>query len=165
MVDSGDPSRHYGVRYRIRDEIARSWLRRVAPRPNGSGFVSGAALLIARADFDRIGGFDEEYFLFYEDIDLCLRANAAGIGTFVDERFTVRHSGAHSTSAAFRHVADVVVRIGSSLPPSTRLPGRWLPLLCRGRLHRSGRMYMAVRRTRARHFALAAHAARDLLGR
>jgi N-acetylglucosaminyl-diphospho-decaprenol L-rhamnosyltransferase len=101
MVGSGDPSRHYGVRYRVRDEIARSWFRHVAPRPTGSGFVSGAAFLIAKTDFDRIGGFDESYFLFYEDIDLCLRANAAGIGTYVDERFTVRHAGAHSTSGRF----------------------------------------------------------------
>lgn len=101
MVDSGDPSRHYGVRYRIRDEIARSWLRRSSPKPAGSGFVSGAALLITRADFGRIGGFDEHYFMFYEDIDLCLRANAAGIETFVDDRFTVLHTGAHSTSSRF----------------------------------------------------------------
>lgn len=101
MVDSGDPSRHYGVRYRVRDEIARSWFRRSSQRPAGTGFVSGAALLIARADFERIGGFDERYFLFYEDIDFCLRANGAGIGTFVDERFMVRHSGAHSTSSRF----------------------------------------------------------------
>ncbi|HUF98859.1 MAG TPA: hypothetical protein VMM60_12090 [Ilumatobacter sp.] len=101
MVDSGDPSRHYGVRYRIRDEMARSWLRLRGQRPNGAGFVSGAALLIARADFERIDGFDEGYFLFYEDIDLCLRANAAGIGTYVDDRFTVRHTGAHSTSSRF----------------------------------------------------------------
>ena len=101
MVDSGDPSRHYGVSYRVRDEIARSWLRRGGPPPNGTGFVSGAALLIANADFERVGRFDEGYFLFYEDIDLCLRANEAGVGTHVDERFTVRHSGAHSTSGQF----------------------------------------------------------------
>jgi GT2 family glycosyltransferase len=101
MVDSGDPSRHYGASYRIRDEIARSWLRRSARWPDGTGFVSGAALLIARSDFQRIGGFDEQYFLFYEDIDFCLRANALGIGTYIDERFTVRHTGAHSTSSRF----------------------------------------------------------------
>jgi GT2 family glycosyltransferase len=101
MVDSGDPGRHWGRRYRIRDEIARSWLRRRGPRPVGRGFVSGAALLIDRASFGRIGGFDEAYFLFYEDIDLCLRANELGIATRVDERWTVRHVGAHSTQSQF----------------------------------------------------------------
>jgi GT2 family glycosyltransferase len=101
MVDSGHPGHHSGVRYRVRDEITRSWLRRRGPRPHGRGFVSGAALLIDRESFARIGGFDDHYFLFYEDIDLCLRANQAGIRTCIDERWTVRHSGAHSTQRSF----------------------------------------------------------------
>ena len=101
MVDSGSPGKHFGTSYRIRDEISRSWLRRDGKRPNGRGFVSGAALLIDRASFERVGGFDERYFLFYEDIDLCLRANAVGIATQIDDRWTVRHAGAHSTRPCF----------------------------------------------------------------
>jgi N-acetylglucosaminyl-diphospho-decaprenol L-rhamnosyltransferase len=101
MVDSGPPSEHYGRRYRIRDEIARSWLRRQPRRPDGRGYVSGAALLIERSTFEQIGGFDEGFFLFYEDIDLCLRANAAGYATVIDDRWTVRHGRHHSTSAEF----------------------------------------------------------------
>jgi GT2 family glycosyltransferase len=101
MVDSGDPGRHWGTDYRVRDEIARSWLRRRPPPPTGRGFVSGAALLVDRASFERVGGFDERYFLFYEDIDLCLRANALGVTTAIDERWVVRHAGAHSTRPRF----------------------------------------------------------------
>jgi GT2 family glycosyltransferase len=101
MVDSGPPGEHYGRSYRIRDEIARSWLRRQPERPEGHGYVSGAALLIERAAFEQIGGFDEGFFLFYEDIDLCLRANAAGYPTVVDERWMVRHGRHHSTSERF----------------------------------------------------------------
>jgi GT2 family glycosyltransferase len=63
--------------------------------------VSGAALLVDRASFERVGGFDEGYFLFYEDIDLCLRANAAGVTTVIDPRWQVRHAGAHSTRPRF----------------------------------------------------------------
>jgi N-acetylglucosaminyl-diphospho-decaprenol L-rhamnosyltransferase len=101
MIESGDPGRHWGVQYRIRDEIARSWFRWRGPRPTGRGFVSGAAMLVDRASFQLVGGFDERYFLFYEDIDLCLRANDEGIVTLVDERWVVRHAGAHSTSSQF----------------------------------------------------------------
>jgi GT2 family glycosyltransferase len=101
MVDSGPPGEHYGRRYRIRDEVARSWLRRQPRRPDGSGYVSGAALLVERAAFERIGGFDEGFFLFYEDIDLCLRANAAGYPTLIDDRWTVRHGRHHSTGERF----------------------------------------------------------------
>lgn len=101
MVESGAPGTHSGIGYRVRDEIARSWLRHRGPPPDGRGFVSGAALLVGHAAFDRIGGFDEGYFLFYEDIDLCLRGNAIGIETRIEDRWAVRHAGAHSTNARF----------------------------------------------------------------
>src|SRR3546814_3365651 len=39
--------------------------------------VSGALMLLPRALFDRIGGFDEGYRLHVEDLDLCRRAREA----------------------------------------------------------------------------------------
>ena len=41
--------------------------------------VSGALMLVPRAAFDRIGGFDEGYFLHFEDLDLCRRLRDAGL--------------------------------------------------------------------------------------
>jgi GT2 family glycosyltransferase len=101
MVDSGHPGEYYGRSYRIRDEVARSWLRRRPPRPDGRGYVSGAAMLIERVTFDRLGGFDPRYFMFYEDIDLCLRANRAGVPTIVEPNWSVRHARGHSTRTRF----------------------------------------------------------------
>lgn len=101
MISTRHPFAHTGQGYRIRDEIARSWLRRSGPPPDGTGFVSGAALLVDRATFDRVGGFDERYFMFYEDIDLCARANAIGARTIVETEWAVRHEGAHSTRSRF----------------------------------------------------------------
>ena len=40
--------------------------------------VSGAFLMMDRPSFDRVGGFNEEYFLHVEDIDLCQRMRAIG---------------------------------------------------------------------------------------
>lgn len=53
-----------------------------------SDWVSGAFLLCRTQDFREVGGFDEDYFLYYEDIDLCRRARERGqsakfIGTAV----------------------------------------------------------------------------------
>jgi N-acetylglucosaminyl-diphospho-decaprenol L-rhamnosyltransferase len=51
------------------------------PIPNGAEeveIVSGAILLMSRAVFDRLGGFDETFFLHCEDMDLCRRARDAG---------------------------------------------------------------------------------------
>ncbi|MDQ3726200.1 MAG: glycosyltransferase, partial [Actinomycetota bacterium] len=40
--------------------------------------VCGAACLLRRELFDQLGGYDERYFAFYEDVDLNVRAHVAG---------------------------------------------------------------------------------------
>src|SRR5690606_18968949 len=42
------------------------------------GAVSGALMMMRRTDFVMVGGFDEEYFLHVEDVDLCRRVEEAG---------------------------------------------------------------------------------------
>lgn len=53
--------------------------------------VTGACLLVERALWDHLGGFDEAYVNGGEDIDLCLRARAAGRVNAVALRSVVRH--------------------------------------------------------------------------
>ncbi len=58
------------------------------------GEISGAALLIRRAVYERIGGFDTGLFLFYEDVDLCKRVGDAGFGVYyVPQAKVVHHWG------------------------------------------------------------------------
>ena len=53
--------------------------------------VSGALMLMPRALFERIGGFDEGYRLHAEDLDLCRRARAAGAVVAVANDVRVLH--------------------------------------------------------------------------
>lgn len=42
-------------------------------------FASGCCMLFSPEVFSRIGEFDEDYFMYYEDVDFCLRAREAGV--------------------------------------------------------------------------------------
>ena len=54
--------------------------------------------MVVRAEvFRDIGGFDERYFLYYEDIDLCLRAQEAGWRVAMAPNARVHHEGSRST--------------------------------------------------------------------
>lgn len=55
-------------------------------------WVSGAALWLRRAALDRVGGWDERFFLFFEDVDLCRRLGADGWTIRYEPSGRVTHS-------------------------------------------------------------------------
>jgi GT2 family glycosyltransferase len=59
-------------------QIARrlSW-RRIPGRSRAVGYVDGAVMVIRRAAFDQVGGFDEAFSYYAEDADFCLRLRQA----------------------------------------------------------------------------------------
>ncbi|MSO37984.1 MAG: glycosyltransferase family 2 protein [Acidimicrobiia bacterium] len=78
----------------ITDAIGHALLGRIAPGnrftrayreldadpeiPRDVDWLSGAAVWLRRDALDVVGGWDEEYFMFFEDVDLCRRLNEAG---------------------------------------------------------------------------------------
>ncbi len=58
--------------------------------------VSGAFLMMDRASFDSVGGFDERYFLHVEDIDLCRRVKKQGGTVCFVPSAVVMHYGSTS---------------------------------------------------------------------
>ncbi|AYG04273.1 glycosyltransferase family 2 protein [Gryllotalpicola protaetiae] len=65
-----------------------------------SGWLSGSCFLVRRSAFDSIGGFDDSYFMYFEDVDLGARLSAAGWRNLYVPGAVVTHSGAHSTSGS-----------------------------------------------------------------
>lgn len=54
-------------------------------------YASGAALAVRKEVFDRLGGFDEEMFLYNEDLDFCWRAHLLGYRIFMVPASVVYH--------------------------------------------------------------------------
>lgn len=63
-----------------------------------TGWLSGSCLLVRRSAFDAIGGFDDGYFMYFEDVDLGYRFGKAGWRNVFVPSAVATHEGAHSTS-------------------------------------------------------------------
>lgn len=59
-------------------------------------WVSGAALFIRKEVLDTLGGFDPDFFMYFEDIDLCKRARLKSYKIFVSDKIVIRHRGGAS---------------------------------------------------------------------
>ena len=68
-------------------------------------YVSGACLCVRRQAFDRAGGMDGRFFLFYEEIDLCRRLAEAGGETWFVGDATAEHEVGHSSAVARQRTA------------------------------------------------------------
>jgi hypothetical protein len=60
-------------------------------------FLVGAVLLVRRQLIDEIGGFDERFFMYNEEVDFCYRARAAGWSVVFSPEAEFVHVGAAST--------------------------------------------------------------------
>jgi len=67
-------------------------------------FISGMFLLLKSSLFRQLGGFDERYFLYYEDVDLSLRCRLAGYPVVVDTRIKVIHEAQMSSHRSLRYL-------------------------------------------------------------
>jgi N-acetylglucosaminyl-diphospho-decaprenol L-rhamnosyltransferase len=73
------------------NRFSRRYKDRVGTETRAVDWVSGACFCARRAALEELGGFDEAYFMFAEDIDLCWRAHQAGWGVGVEPHAEVTH--------------------------------------------------------------------------
>lgn len=93
-------------------------------------WVMGAAMLVRREAFDAAGGFDERYFLYWEDADLCRRLRDRGLTTRYVPGARVLHPGGVSAASrpAFATRAfhrSAYLYYATHVVPSPWHPARW----------------------------------------
>jgi hypothetical protein len=95
---------NYGARFRLINKYFHKYL--VCPPEQGNPceceWVSGACFMFKREVWESVGGFDEEYFLYYEDIDFCRRAYNNGWKIRYVPHSRVIHLEGASTKTSFR---------------------------------------------------------------
>lgn len=75
---------------------------KVADGTCSARWLHGCCLLFRTGAFRAVGGFDENFFLYYEDDDLCLRMQAAGSECLFEPRARARHLGGASSAPSVR---------------------------------------------------------------
>ncbi len=83
--------------------------RELPPRQRDAGWVSGACMFVRRTTFEELAGFDEKFFMYFEDVDLCARAGRAGWRIVYAPSAEIMHTAVHIFT----------------WPPDTA-PGTWL---------------------------------------
>jgi len=104
-----------------------SWVDRVTRREQDVDWVSGACLMVRRADAEAVGLLDERFFLYTEDVDFCaqLRARARRI-VFTPAAEVVHRRGRSRASAPA--AMNVAYRRSQLAFYEKHHPG-WLPVL------------------------------------
>ena len=68
--------------------------------------LSGAFMMIKREAFERVKGFDEDFFMYGEDIDLSVRLNQSGYTNYYLGSISVTHLKGGSTTYNYKYVED-----------------------------------------------------------
>ncbi len=72
-----------------------------SPKPENSGYscawLSGSNLLLRTSALKKVGLFDERYYLYFEDVELCKRLTDAGFKCLLVPGSTIEHEGNAST--------------------------------------------------------------------
>lgn len=90
---------------------ARVLLRRRAPDydldnagPVQVDWVAGMFVAFPRKAFAAVNGFDERYFMYMEDVDICRRLGQKGFSVCVDTRMSVVHDAQRASRRNLRHL-------------------------------------------------------------
>jgi N-acetylglucosaminyl-diphospho-decaprenol L-rhamnosyltransferase len=129
------PSLRLGVGHALLGDLAPAnpWTRRYHQfadyvTERDAGWLSGACILVRRTAFDEVRGFDDGFFMYFEDVDLGFRLGLGGWRNVFVPSATVEHEGGHSTR---QHSASMIAahHVSARRWVSKRYPGIvWWPV-------------------------------------
>jgi GT2 family glycosyltransferase len=76
----------------------------LGPEPFSPDWVAGMFMMFRREVYAAVGGFDERYFLYYEDVDLCRRLRRAGYDVRLVPGARVTHLARRESRRSLRHL-------------------------------------------------------------
>ena len=107
----------------------QSAVERMTRRRKAVDWVSGACLLIRRADVEAVGLLDERYFMYTEDVDVCASVRARGRRVLFEPAAEIVHLRGRSVATARRRTSSAYRR--SQMAFYEKHHPRWAPALRR----------------------------------
>jgi N-acetylglucosaminyl-diphospho-decaprenol L-rhamnosyltransferase len=103
---------------------------RLEPSERPVGWLSGSCLLLRRAAFDEVTGFDERYFMYMEDVDLGDRLGQAGWQNVYVPSAEILHDKGHATGRdparnLAAHHTSTYTFLADRYPKPWQAPLRW----------------------------------------
>ncbi len=87
----------------LTERFPNNWLSRrnllglTGTAPIDVDWIAGSCFMTTRAAFDRVGGLDEQFFLYWEDADYCRRLASVGLKSTYLPSVSVQHTGGRSS--------------------------------------------------------------------
>lgn len=124
----------FGLRLGLVSKLLSRWvgILPIADSPHQTQWVAGASMMIRREVFDAIGLLDEHYFMYFEEVDFCLRAHRAGWPCWYVPQSHVVHFVGQSSG------------VTDSKRPAKRLPTYWFDSRRRYFLKNHGWLFTAL---------------------
>lgn len=92
-------------------------------------WVKGAFFMLRKVVYDQIGGFDPDYFMYVEEVDVCYRAKQKGWVVFYEPKWAITHLGGGSIQPGdqlIREFAGVKTFYGKHMPAWQLPVARWI---------------------------------------
>jgi GT2 family glycosyltransferase len=94
--------------------LRNRWWRNCGPSEGGAATrveaVSGACMVMRSEVFRKVGGFSPQYFMYAEDMDLCLKVARAGLNIYHEPKAWVVHHGGGSSSTQVGKFSILMIR-------------------------------------------------------